>query len=307
MKCRILIAAVLTAISLSAYADASNTTTSSSTATENNQTLKNLTTASTQGSAVLPNNNSAASTTATTSAGNSPLTDETDRVSYSMGFDIGRTFKKQNLTINPDAIAQGIQDGLSGSKMQMTQKDMQATLVNFQKQLIAKHQIQMDQISDTNKKESDAFLTANKSKPGVVTLPDGLQYKVISAGKGNAPTDKDIVMVNYEGTFPNGQIFDSSYARGKPVTFPVAEVIQGWSEALKLMKPGAVWEIAVPPDLAYGERGVGPIGPNQTLLFKIELLSINPPQANKAPSPADVDAPANAAAATSANNNGAKQ
>jgi FKBP-type peptidyl-prolyl cis-trans isomerase FklB len=300
MKCRILIAAVLTAISLSAYADASNTTTSSSTATQNNQTLKNLTTASTQGSAVLPNSASAASSTT------APLTDETDRVSYSMGYDIGRTFKKQSLTINPDAIAQGIEDGLSGNKMQMSQKDMQATLVNFQKQLIAKHQVQMDQISDTNKKESDAYLTANKSKPGVVTLPDGLQYKVVSAGKGNSPTDKDVVMVNYEGTFPNGQIFDSSYARGKPVTFPVAEVIPGWSEALKLMKPGAVWEIAVPSDLAYGDRGVGPIGPNQTLLFKIELLSVNPPQTNKAPSPTDVDAPANSTSASTATNSGAK-
>jgi FKBP-type peptidyl-prolyl cis-trans isomerase FklB len=281
MKSHALIAAVITAISLSAYAadtSTSNTTSPDASTTitsDNTQTIKTLTTASNNGSAILPTTNTAQ----TTSSINTALTNDTDKVSYSMGYDIGRTFKKQDLSINPKVIAQGIQDGLSDNKSLMSQKEMQDTLVQFQKQLIAKHQSQLDQISQTNKKDGEDYLAANKTKPGVVTLADGLQYKVDKAGSGASPTDKDTVMVNYEGTFPNGQIFDSSYARGRPVTFPVNEVIQGWSEALKLMKPGAVWEIAVPSSLAYGERGIGPIGPNQTLLFKIELLSINPPAA----------------------------
>jgi FKBP-type peptidyl-prolyl cis-trans isomerase len=127
-----------------------------------------------------------------------------------------------------------------------------------------------------NKMTGDAFLTENKMKPGVVTLPDGLQYKIITQGTGATPTDADTVTVNYAGTLIDGTEFDSSYKRGQPVTFPVTGVIPGWTEALKLMKEGSTWEIYIPSTLAYGERGVPPvIGPNETLIFKVDLIKVN--------------------------------
>jgi len=133
------------------------------------------------------------------------------------------------------------------------------------------------QSTQTNAKAAgEAFLAANKSKSGVVTLPDGLQYKIITEGTGPQPSDTDNVSVNYAGTLINGTEFDSSYKRGQPATFPVNGVIPGWVEALKLMKVGSVWELYIPPTLAYGERGAPPaIGPNETLIFKVELLGIN--------------------------------
>lgn len=131
-------------------------------------------------------------------------------------------------------------------------------------------------VADKNQIESDAFLKANKMKPGVMTLSDGLQYKIIKPGKGNQPADGDVVTVHYEGKLVDGTLFDSSYKRGEPTSFPVNGVITGWVEALKLMKPGATWELFIPPSLAYGEQGMPPaIGPNQALIFKVELLKIN--------------------------------
>lgn len=197
-----------------------------------------------------------------------------DKVSYAIGVNIGQNFKNQGLAINNDAISQGIKDGLLGNTPLMSQQEMQSTLTDFQKQLIVKRQQDFQQLSTKNKQDGNTFLAANKTKPGVVTLPDGLQYKIITEGNGASPSDQDTVTVNYEGTFINGKVFDSSYQRGKPVTFPVSEIIPGWTEALKLMKPGATWQLFIPPNLAYGERGIGPIGPNQTLLFKVNLISI---------------------------------
>lgn len=197
-----------------------------------------------------------------------------DKVSYAIGVNIGQNFKNQGLAINSDAISQGIKDGLVGNTPLMSQQDMQNTLTDFQKQLIVKRQQDFQQLSTKNKQDGAAFLAANKTKPDVVTLPDGLQYKIINEGSGASPSDQDTVTVNYEGTFINGKVFDSSYQRGKPVTFPVSEIIPGWTEALKLMKPGATWQLFIPPNLAYGERGIGPIGPNQTLLFKVNLISV---------------------------------
>jgi FKBP-type peptidyl-prolyl cis-trans isomerase len=168
---------------------------------------------------------------------------------------------------------------LEGNPPLMEQKDIQATLVSFQKELIAKRQENLQKISVKNKAEETKFLADNKSKPGVVTLADGLQYKIIKEGKGDSPKVTDTVIVNYEGTLPNGQVFDSSYAKGKPVTFPVDRVIPGWIEVLKLMKPGSQWMIYVPAELAYGDRGMGPIEANQMLIFKIELIAIQPPVA----------------------------
>jgi FKBP-type peptidyl-prolyl cis-trans isomerase FklB len=204
------------------------------------------------------------------------LSTDNDKISYAIGVDIGRNFKSRDLNLNPQPLQQGVQDGLSGGRTLMTPDDMQTTLTNFQKNLIAKQETQMEQTGSKNKTDGDAYLAQNKSKPGVVALPDGMQYKIIKAGAGTSPTDTDLVTVNYTGTFINGKTFDSSYAHGKPVTFPVNQVIPGWTEALKLMKPGAVWELAIPPALGYGEKGAGPIGPNETLLFKVELIAVSP-------------------------------
>jgi len=203
------------------------------------------------------------------------LSNNTDRMSYSIGVDIGRNFKSQNIDLNADMIAQGIKDGLSNNnKYLMTPKEMQETLMNFQKDLIAKRQAMLQQVGEKNRTESASFLEANKKKEGVVTLKDGLQYKILKEGSGESPKATDVVTVNYEGTFPNGQVFDSSYARGKPSSFPVNAVIPGWTEALMLMKPGAEWMLYIPSDLAYGDHGQGPIAPNQALVFKVQLISV---------------------------------
>src|ERR1041385_5911341 len=187
----------------------------------------------------------------------SPFTNEKDKVSYALGMNIasslGANLKRQNVEINNDVLAQALKDGLSGGKTLMTEA------------------------ADANKKEGDAFLAANKAKPGVVTLPSGLEYKIIKEGTGPKPAATDSVVCNYRGTLINGKEFDSSYKRGEPATFPVSGVIKGWTEALQLMPVGSKWELYVPPDLAYGARGAGAdIGPNSTLIFEVELLSIQP-------------------------------
>ncbi len=205
------------------------------------------------------------------------ITVDKEKVSYGIGVDLGENFKAQGIDIDPNTVARGLKDATTGSKLLYTQQEMAATLVEFQKQLMAKRQAEFAAMATKNVQQSEAFLQANKTKPGVITTANGLQYKVVTPGAGNSPTDKDSVTVDYEGSLPSGQIFDSSYKRGKPVTFPLGEVIPGWTEALKLMKPGATYEIYVPANLAYGERGLPPvIGPNQALVFKIHLISVNP-------------------------------
>ena len=157
----------------------------------------------------------------------------------------------------------------------MTEQEMKETLTGLQKELIEKQAERNKQIAEKNKKEGEAFLAANKTKEGVKTLPDGLQYKVIKEGTGKTPTEKDSVVCNYRGTLTDGTEFDSSYKRGQPATFPVKGVIPGWTEALKMMKEGSKWELFIPSNLAYGERGAGNvIGPNATLIFEIELISV---------------------------------
>lgn len=204
------------------------------------------------------------------------ITIDKEKVSYGIGMDLGENFKAQGIEIDPNMVARGLKDALSGSKPLYTPQDMASTLVAFQKQLMAKRQAELSALAAKNLQASNNFLQANKTKPGVSTTASGLQYKVITPGKdGATATDKDTVTVDYVGTLPNGQVFDSSYKRGKPVTFPVTEVIPGWTEILKLMKPDATYEIYVPANLAYGERGLPPvIGPNQALVFKIHLISM---------------------------------
>jgi FKBP-type peptidyl-prolyl cis-trans isomerase FklB len=183
--------------------------------------------------------------------------------------------KRQSIDIDPDILAQGIKDVFAGGKLLLTEEEFRNTMENFRKDMMAKQKMQMQEISDKNKKEGEEFLAENKNKEGVITLPSGLQYKVIKEGDGNLPKATDTVTVHYRGTLIDGTEFDSSYGRGEPATFPVNGVIPGWTEALQLMKAGSKWQLFIPSNLAYGERGAGGrIGPNSTLVFDVELLSI---------------------------------
>ncbi len=198
-----------------------------------------------------------------------------DKISYTLGADMGMNFKKNNIEVNPEVLAEGLKAGLSGQNLKLTKKEMEQTLINFQKGLQAKRQQEFKSIAAKNEKDGQAFLKKNKSQKGVVTLPDGLQYKILTPGNGPKPSASDIVTVNYQGSFINGKVFDSSYKRGQPTTFPLKQVIKGWQEVLPMMKTGATWEAYVPAKLAYGSEGIGGvIGPNQTLVFKINLISI---------------------------------
>ena len=196
-----------------------------------------------------------------------------EKVSYSIGVNIGKDLKMktQELDINSAFLLQGIKDAVNGSKTTMSDKDMEATMMSFQQEMAGK----MKNIADKNKKEGEAFLEANKKKDGVITLPSGLQYKIIKKGDGAKPTASQTVRCNYRGTLIDGKEFDSSYKRGEPAEFPVGQVIKGWVEALQLMPVGSKWQLFIPSDLAYGPNGQGQIiGSNAVLIFDIELLSI---------------------------------
>jgi FKBP-type peptidyl-prolyl cis-trans isomerase FklB len=215
----------------------------------------------------------AATTTSTSNA--TSLTNDTDKLSYSIGADLGKNFKKQGIDINPAAMAKGLQDGASGSPLLLTEEQMKDVLEKFQKELILKRTAEFNKKAEENKARGEAFLNQNKTKEGVVTLPSGLQYKIIEKSDGSKPSKEDTVTVEYTGRLIDGQVFDSTEKTGKPATFKVSQVIPGWTEALQLMPAGSTWEIYVPPNLAYGPRGIGgPIGPNETLIFKIHLLSV---------------------------------
>ncbi len=199
------------------------------------------------------------------------LKNQKEKLSYIIGMDIGKNLRTQSIDIDPNILARGVKDALSGSKILLTEQEIRETMTVFQKEMIAKQQA----LAEKNKKEGEAFFAENKQKKDVVTLPSGLQYKVIKMGTGRKPKSTDTVMVQYRGTLINGTEFDSSYRRGQPATFPVNGVIPGWTEALGLMQEGAKWQLFIPPNLAYGERGSGSqIGPNVTLIFEVELISI---------------------------------
>jgi FKBP-type peptidyl-prolyl cis-trans isomerase FklB len=208
------------------------------------------------------------------------LTTLKDRFSYALGLNLGTNLHQQSVDVDPDMLAQGIKDALAGGTPRLTPEEAQAALNEVQTELRQKQQAKME----ANKKEGEAFLAANKTKEGVVTLPSGLQYKILHAGTGPKPAASDSVVCNYRGTLIDGTEFDSSYKRGQPATFPVGGVIKGWTEALQLMPVGSKWQLFVPSDLAYGPRGAGAnIGPNSTLIFEVELVSIQPKEAEKAP------------------------
>jgi len=198
-----------------------------------------------------------------------------EKVSYSLGVNIGKNMKTQGIDVDQDFLAQGLKDALSNAKTTMSDKDMEATMNAFQQEMMTKMQAKQKVEGGKNKTDGEAFLAANKKKDGVITLPSGLQYKVIKMGSGPKPTASQTVTCNYRGTLIDGKEFDSSSRYGKPAEFPVGGVIKGWIEALQLMPVGSKWELYIPADLAYGENGAGQtIGPNAALIFEIELLSI---------------------------------
>ena len=232
------------------------------------------------------------------------LTSAKQKASYAIGMSWGNGLHRQGIDVDNDALFQGMKDALAGGKTLLTEDEARSALMALQSEMQAKQQAKAAQEGEANKKEGDAFLAANKSKEGVVTLPSGLQYKILTPGTGPKPTASDSVVCNYKGTLINGTEFDSSYKRGEPATFPVTGVIKGWTEALQLMPVGSKWQLVIPSDLAYGPRGTpgGPIGPNATLIFEVELMSIkdkNPPP-DKAPAPGAATDKTPAASATPA-------
>ena len=206
-----------------------------------------------------------------------PLTLKTpkDKASYAIGLNIGRGMRKDAVDIDPNILSRGLKDGLAGGKPLLTDEEAKTALMVLQSDVRKKQADKMLLVGETNKKEGEEFLAANKTKEGVVTLPSGLQYKILKEGAGPKPSATDSVVCNYRGTLLNDTEFDSSYKRGQPATFPVGGVIKGWTEALQLMPVGSKWQLFVPSELAYGQRGPSPeIGPNSTLIFEVELLSI---------------------------------
>jgi FKBP-type peptidyl-prolyl cis-trans isomerase FklB len=217
--------------------------------------------------------------TAAKSAAAPALKTQKEKFSYALGMNIGKglgaNLKSQSVEVDWNLVSQGLKDSSSGGKTRLTQEEAQAVLTEVQNEVRKQQQEKTQQAAATNKTEGEAFLAANKSKDGVVTLPSGLQYKILTAGIGPKPTATDSVKCNYRGTLINGTEFDSSYKRGQPATFGVNQVIKGWTEALQLMPVGSKWQLFIPSSLAYAERGAGAdIGPNATLIFEVELLSI---------------------------------
>jgi len=205
----------------------------------------------------------------------STLTTEKQKDSYALGMNVGRDLSRQPIDIDVTQFLQGMRDALEKRKSQLTDDEIKAALAQLQSQATTKAEAENKILGEANLKQGEEFLAGNKTKPGVVALPSGLQYKVITAGTGPKPTAADTVVCDYRGTLINGKEFDSSYKRGQPASFPVGGVIKGWTEALQMMSVGSKWELFIPPDLAYGARGAGPdIGPNSTLIFEVELHSI---------------------------------
>jgi FKBP-type peptidyl-prolyl cis-trans isomerase FklB len=197
-----------------------------------------------------------------------------NKISYVIGQSLAADFNNQGFIVNADALKNGVRDALKGES-KLSKEDMQKTLMEFQQAQMAKMQSKQMELSQANTQTGEAFLAANKQKPDVVTLPSGLQYKVLKKGAGRSPKASDTVEVHYVGTLISGQKFDSSYKRNQAARFPVTGVIPGWTEALQLMKAGDKWQLFIPSNLAYGDQGAGGIiGPGQTLLFEVELLKI---------------------------------
>jgi FKBP-type peptidyl-prolyl cis-trans isomerase FklB len=202
------------------------------------------------------------------------LKTDKDKQSYAMGMNLGTGLHRNGMTLDPALVARGLKDAQSGGKTAMTDDEVRTTMGQLQNEIKQKMQAKAQELGEKNKKEGEEFLAANKTKDGVVTLPSGLQYKVLTEGTGPKPTSSDTVTCNYRGTLINGTEFDSSYKRNEPASFPVTGVIKGWTEALQLMPVGSKWQLFIPSDMAYGDSGRPGIEPGSTLVFEVELLSI---------------------------------
>jgi FKBP-type peptidyl-prolyl cis-trans isomerase len=217
---------------------------------------------------------------AQTPSGTNVFSSENARDSYALGMMFGSRWKQQEIDVDYDWMVRGLKDAQAGGPTLLTEQEMGNALNQFQKDSSAKQEKKRQELAEKNKKDGEAFLAENKTKPGVVTLPDGLQYKVITNGSGATPVQNDMVTVNYRGTFIDGKEFDSSAKAGHPAQFSVGNVIRGWTEALMQMKAGSKWQLFVPSELAYGERGRpgNPgIPPSSVLIFEVELISAEPP------------------------------
>ena len=208
-------------------------------------------------------------------ASGSAFKTQKEKLSYAIGMEMGKGVKTQGLDVDPSILEQGLKDALSGAKAQMSDDEIKQVITSLQQEIRQKQMQAQETAAAENKTKGEAYLAANAKKDGVVALPDGLQYKILTAGQGKKPLESDTVMCNYKGTFVDGTEFDSSAQAGKPVPFEVKNVIPGFKEVLQLMPVGSKWQVVVPSNLAYGERGAGGvIGPNATLIFEIELVSI---------------------------------
>ncbi|MEI7671223.1 MAG: FKBP-type peptidyl-prolyl cis-trans isomerase [Deltaproteobacteria bacterium] len=224
-------------------------------------------------------------------ADNQPLTSQKDKASYTIGVASGNNLKQQSIDIDPDIMAKGLKDSATGGKTLLTDQEMQEVMAALRKEIDARKLEttkemavkQLEAMVEKNKKEGEAFLSENAKREGVTTLPSGLQYKVISEGKGKSPKPTDTVVVHYRGTLLNGKEFDSSYKRNEPANIKMDSVIKGWQEALPRMQEGAKWQLFIPSGLAYGETGNRFIEPNSALIFEIELISVVKEAAAQAP------------------------
>jgi FKBP-type peptidyl-prolyl cis-trans isomerase FklB len=225
-----------------------------------------------------------------------PLTLKTqkEKASYAIGMNIGKNLKKDSVDVDPTVLYRALKDAYTGSKLLLTDEEAKTALTTLQAEVRGKEEAKTKAAAVENKKTGEAFLAANKTKEGVVTLPSGLQYKIIKEGTGPKPTAEDTVLCHYRGTLVDNAEFDSSYKRGEPLKIPVGGVIKGWTEAIQLMPVGSKWQLFIPSDLGYGDRGApgSPIGPNSALVFEVELISIEPKAAPKEqPKEAPKDAP----------------
>lgn len=199
-----------------------------------------------------------------------------ERISYIIGRDMAANFKKQGIEIDPDIFVRGLKEALAGTQSKLSQDEVQDAMMELQQLMQSRQASSHSREADINRQEGEAFLAENKNRAGVVTLPSGLQYMVLEEGTGATPGKTDKVTTHYHGTLIDGTVFDSSYERGQPATFPVNGVIAGWTEALTKMKEGAKWRLFLPSNLAYGAQGAGEdIGPNATLIFDVELISVD--------------------------------
>lgn len=266
-------AGLATCVALLASAQAQTSSSSGNTSAPSTQTSSGSKSATGQGTSTAKKSTS--TTAKKTTAAPLVLKTDKEKQSYAMGMTLGVQLHKQGVTLDPAMVARGLRDGQTGAKTALTEDEARAAQQQFQMEMRQKMQAAAQSQGAANRKTGQDFLAANKTKPGVIALPDGLQYKILKEGDGPKPTASDTVSCNYRGTLIDGKEFDSSYKRGQPASFPVSGVIKGWTEALQLMPVGSKWELYIPADLAYGDRGAGQdIGPGETLVFEIDLLGI---------------------------------